>query len=139
MIVVDTNIIIYLYLENERSKYAEEILQRDPDWAAPILWRSEFRNVLALYIRKKIISHQHALNILEEAEKLMNNNEYTIASRDIMELVKHSSCSAYDCEFIALAKELEMPLITEDKKILKEFPKNAINMDIFLNNPNIFN
>ncbi|MBL7164528.1 MAG: type II toxin-antitoxin system VapC family toxin, partial [Anaerolineales bacterium] len=56
MIVVDTNIIAYLYLESERSSQAERLLEKDTQWSAPLLWRSEFRNVLALYIRKKELS-----------------------------------------------------------------------------------
>lgn len=131
MIVVDTNIIIYLYLENQYSKKTEEILLWDPVWVAPLLWRSEFRSVLSLYVRKKIISYQFAMNVMEAAEKLMNNKEYQVASNDVMELVKYSSCSAYDCEFIALSKVLEKPLVTADKKILKEFPDDTINLENF--------
>ena len=48
MIVVDTNIVAYLYLPGEHTAAVERLLERDPEWAAPILWRSEFRNILAL-------------------------------------------------------------------------------------------
>jgi predicted nucleic acid-binding protein len=54
MIVVDTNILAYLYLPTAFSEQAELLLMRQPKWIAPVLWRSEFRNVLALYLRKKI-------------------------------------------------------------------------------------
>ncbi len=50
MIVVDTNVIAYLYLSNERSQQVERLLEKDSEWAAPLLWRSELRNVLALYL-----------------------------------------------------------------------------------------
>ena len=40
MIVVDTNIITYLFLEGEFSSQAENLLQKDDQWAAPVLWRS---------------------------------------------------------------------------------------------------
>lgn len=131
MIVVDTNTIAYLYLEGQHSKQAEYVLQRDPIWAAPLLWRSEFRNVLALYLRKKIIPYRDAVEILEQAETLMRGNEYAVASTDILELVKHSKCSAYDCEFISLSKSLGISLVTEDKKILTEFPNNAVSLHAF--------
>ena len=61
MIIVDTNIIAYLYLEGEYSNLAGKLLLADPDWAAPILWRSEFQNVLALYIRNGSLSVADAL------------------------------------------------------------------------------
>ena len=49
MIVVDTNVIAYLFLEGEHTQEAEEVLKIDPDWVSTTrLWRSEFRSVLAL-------------------------------------------------------------------------------------------
>ena len=48
MIVVDTNILVYLYLPTKYTPHAEKLLENDPVWIAPYLWRSEFRNVLAL-------------------------------------------------------------------------------------------
>ena len=125
MIVVDTNIISYLYISGEKSEQASELLRCDSDWSAPILWRSEFRNVLSLYLRKNILTFEEILMILQQAEKLLMDNEYEISSAQIMQLVNTSNCSAYDCEFVALAQHRNAPLITEDKKILKQFPNVA--------------
>ena len=80
MIVVDTNVIAYLYLEGERSSQAEQLLEKNAQWAAPVLWRSEFRNVLALYIRKKHLSLDQAHQIMREAMLLMQGREYEIVS-----------------------------------------------------------
>ncbi|MBD3320672.1 MAG: PIN domain-containing protein [Chitinivibrionales bacterium] len=133
MIVVDTNIISYFYLQTTFSSKAELLFQKDPDWAAPILWKSEFRNVLALYLRKKLISFEQAVNIQDEAESLFGETEYEISSSHVLSLVNQSSCSAYDCEFIALAQQLNVGLITQDKKLLLNFPSVAISIDTYLN------
>lgn len=122
MIVVDTNIISYLLLPTDFTKKAEILFTRDPDWAAPMLWRSEFRNVLALYLKKKILSLQDALRIQDEAEGLMAEREFNIPSSHILSLVEESGCSAYDCEFVALAQHFGVKLVTADKKIQKLFP-----------------
>ncbi len=132
MIVVDTNIIAYLYLESERSSQAEGLLEKDTQWSAPLLWRSEFRNVLALYIRKKIISLEEAQEIMREALMLMKGREYEVATFNVLELVASSECSAYDCEFVVLADDLRTTLVTVDKKILKEFPRIAISLDEYI-------
>ena len=132
MIVVDTNIIVYLYLESYKSEKVERLLEKDTQWSAPLLWRSEFRNVLALYIRKNYLSLEEAQEIIREALKLMKGREYEVASFQVMELVASSECSAYDCEFVALAKDMGIPLVTDDKKILKKFPHIAVSLDKYI-------
>jgi predicted nucleic acid-binding protein len=132
MIVIDTNIIAYLYLQTENTESAENLLIKDPIWSAPSLWRSEFRNVLALYLRKDIITLEQAIQIQTEAESLMDGNEFEINSIDILKLVRDSPCSAYDCEFVALAQDLDATLVTADKKIISEFPNTAASIQHFL-------
>jgi predicted nucleic acid-binding protein len=63
MIVVDSNVLAYLYLPGEFSAKADALLESDPEWAAPILWRSEFRNILAGYLRRKTISFEQAVSL----------------------------------------------------------------------------
>ena len=132
MIVADTNIIAYLYLEGERSAQVEKLLEKDTQWVAPLLWRSEFRNVLALYMRKRNLALAQAQQIMQEAMLLMQEREYEIVSAHVLELVAASGCSAYDCEFVALAEDLGISLVTVDKKITKEFPQIAVSLDDFL-------
>ena len=132
MIVADTNIISYLFLPTDYSVKASQLYRTDPYWVAPELWRSEFRNVLALYLRQNIISLTEALALQEEAESLMADREFTLPSVAVMNLVASSNCSAYDCEFVALARQLSVKLVTQDKKLLREFPETAISLDEFL-------
>jgi predicted nucleic acid-binding protein len=58
--------------------------------------------------------------------EIMNNNEFDVSSSQVLALVNQSNCSAYDCEFIALAKHQNIPLVTQDKKVLREFPDNTV-------------
>ncbi len=132
MIVADTNIVSYLFLPTNYSEQASQLFQVDPDWAAPELWRSEFRNVLALYLRQNILSLTEVLTLQDEAESLMAEREFTMPSVAVMNLVASSTCSAYDCEFVALARQLSVKLVTQDKKLLREFPETAICIDAFL-------
>jgi len=129
VIVVDTNIIAYLYLSGERSHQAEQLFSLDPHWCAPVLWRSEFRSVLSQYLRKNLLTFEQVLLILEQAEDLLSDNEYEVPSVHIMQMVNSSSCSSYDCEFVALARYLGVPLITTDKALLREFPETAKSLD----------
>jgi predicted nucleic acid-binding protein len=126
VIVVDTNIVAYLHLVGELTERAEALLKRDPDWAAPVLWRSEFRNLLAGYMRRKTLTFEETRELQSEAESLMAGNEHEVDSQSVLELVRDSDCTAYDCEFIALARQLNVKLVTMDGKLLKAFPKLAI-------------
>ena len=126
MIVVDTNILAYLYLPGDRTAQAEALYERDEAWAVPVLWRSEFRNILAGYLRREQLTFDQALAIIGEAEALVAGYEYEVVSSDIMTLVRDSDCSAYDGEFVALAKSLGVALVTADAKLLKGFPQVAI-------------
>ena len=131
MIVVDTNIIGYLFLSSEQSLLAELALRKDSEWAAPILWRSELRNVLALYMRKDLIKLEHAQYIMDGALELLRGREYEVSSYEVLRLASESKCSAYDCEFIAAANDLKAPLITVDKELLREFPSVAVSLTTF--------
>lgn len=133
MIVVDTNVISFFFLPTAGTGKAEHLFQKDPDWAAPVLWKSEFRNVLALYLRKELIDFEQAVKIQEEAELLLAGSEYEVSSSQVLSLVNQSSCSAYDCEFVALARQLNVPLVTHDKKLLSQFPAIALAIDSCLN------
>jgi len=126
LIVADTNLITYLLLPGEHTPTAEQVLEQDPRWIAPLLWRSEFRNVLALHIRQQLLSLDQARGFAERAESLLAGNEYTLASDIVLDLAAASGCSAYDCEFVGLALQRAVPLVTADRKILSAFPKVAI-------------
>jgi predicted nucleic acid-binding protein len=128
MIVVDTNVLAYLYLPTEFTAHAEALLERDSDWAAPVLWRSEFRNILAGCIRRKSLTADQAQALQAEAEGLMAGGEHEVNSADVLALVRDTDCSAYDCEFAALAMRLGVKLVTMDRKLLKAFPKHAVGL-----------
>ncbi|RYU56787.1 PIN domain-containing protein [Methylolobus aquaticus] len=128
MIVVDTNVLAYLYLPTEFTPQAERLLECQPDWVAPVLWRSELRNVLSLYLRQLLLTFEQAYAIQTEAEMLLADREYSIGSLEVLRLVEASECSAYGCEFVALAKRLGIALVTADRKVLQNFPGVAVSL-----------
>jgi hypothetical protein len=46
VIVVDSNVIAYCWINGEQAALAHRLRKADPDWHAPVLWRSELRNIL---------------------------------------------------------------------------------------------
>ncbi len=128
MIVVDTNILAYLLLPSQRTSAADSLFEQDPEWAAPVLWRSEFRNVLAGQVRRGGIALEQACRLQAEAEDLMSGNEYDVDSTQVLTLVRESECSAYDCEYVALAVTLGAKLVTRDEQVLRSFPRVAVRL-----------
>jgi len=134
MIVVDTNVIAYLWIPGDFTEVAEQALRKDKEWCAPLLWRSEMRNILAGYLRRKKLSLETALQIIESAEIHLKDREFTVSSSQVLSLTISSSCSAYDCEFVALAENLRVPLVTNDKQILADFPLITVTLKKFIEN-----
>jgi predicted nucleic acid-binding protein len=126
VIVVDSNVLAYLLIDGIYTKRAEALLTADSNWIAPLLWKSEFRNILAGYIRRGDFSFDKAYQIVREAEFILSNREFEVDSLLVLELIRDGSCSAYDCEFVGLAIKNECQLVTMDKQILKAFPKIAM-------------
>lgn len=125
MIVVDTNIIAHFWLPSDSSDLVEKLFLMESDWVAPLLWKSEFRSVVLLYLRKNLINFSEAIHITAKAENQMKEREFHVNSIQVFTQAEKSDCSAYDCEFISLAEDLDIKLVTLDKKVLNSFPERA--------------
>ena len=86
MIVADTNLHVYLYVHGERTTQAEAALMHDPAWAAPLLWRSQFRNTIAGFVRRNEIDLEDAIRIVHDAERRMMGEEFSVASERVLQL-----------------------------------------------------
>jgi predicted nucleic acid-binding protein len=114
------------------SAAAEAAWAKDLDWIVPILCRSEFRNALAGSIRLRSIAVEEASAIANLAEAILDRKEFTVSTSAVLQLVSRSKCSAYDCEFVALAHANGVRLLTVDLQILHEFTEVAISLKRFV-------
>lgn len=132
MIVVDANVLVYFWAGGHGARLAEAILQRDATWMAPLLWRSEFRNSVLNLMRARRLTIDHALTVTRNAESQMMGHEYSVSSHFVLTLAVRSGCSAYDCEYVALAEDLDVPLVTFDGDVAGAFPDRALTPERFL-------
>lgn len=135
MIVADTNLIAYFFLPGERTIAAEAVWVKDPEWAAPLLWKSEFRSVLTGYLRQGRLAMPVAEAIMARAERLVAGREFSVPSGRVLEAAVASGCSAYDCEFAVLAQDLGVHLVTTDREILQNFAGLAYSPEDFTKLP----
>ena len=131
MIVADANLLVYAIIPSDMNEPAEKVFLRDPEWSAPVLWRSEFRNVLAGCLRRGDMTYPETLNAIRRAETILGGREFMIQDAAVMRCVRDSRCTAYDCEYVALAEELGVPLVTADRKLLQAVPDIAVSLQEF--------
>ncbi|QYY36446.1 type II toxin-antitoxin system VapC family toxin [Ruficoccus sp. ZRK36] len=131
MIVVDTTVIAPLLLPGANTPWAQQTYERDSAWASSPLWRSELRNVLARYQREHKVDPAACLEIMNAAEEKMHPRQYNILSETVILLAAQSVCSAYECEYVALAQELNVLLVTANERLLEAFPRSTISLEQF--------
>lgn len=132
MIVVDTNLLAYLLLPTPHAAKVEAVLVKDSDWFAPQIIHSEFRNVLLGAVRRNDVARSDADSFLARAQEVIAVPEAAIDGPAVFDLAIENGCSAYDCEFVWLARYLRIPLVTADKKVLNAFPGQAVTIEQFL-------
>ena len=131
MTVVDTNVVAYLWLPGDFTAAAERLLVDDAEWAVPLLWRSEFRSVLAGAHKRRSLTLPRANDIAAAAEAQLRGREYAVDTARVLAFASRSRCSTYDCEFVALAHDLGVRLVTNDIAVLRAFPDVAVALQHF--------
>lgn len=132
MIVVDSNIITARNLTSSLTSKAQQVEEKDSVWIVPVLWRYEFQNILATAIKVKQIKPGQALDIWEKVSNVLVENECEPSASKVIDLVAQYGITAYDGQFIAVALEMGIPCVTEDRELQEKFPGIAISMDGFL-------
>ena len=132
MLVADTNLIAYLLIPGEHMQEARQVRQKDAMWHSPPLWRSEFLSILALAVRLGQLSLDAAVSAAGKAFDAAIVSEKEPAPGNVLRIASEGPCSAYDAQFVALAMELDVPLVTSDKKLIRVFPNTATHPSDFV-------
>jgi predicted nucleic acid-binding protein len=125
LIVVDASVVAHLVFQGSQTEAVEALHARDPEWAAPLLCRSELRSVAMKHVRAGNVAVESAVASVRAAEWVLARREFMVATDRVLSLADRSGCSSYDCEYVALAMELAVPLYTLDRQLLEAFPEVA--------------
>jgi predicted nucleic acid-binding protein len=132
VIVVDSNIIAYCWINGPLTAAAQQVRLSDPEWHVPLLWRSEMRSILAGYLRDGTLAARHVAEVMASAETTFAGREHLVPSDGVFRVIQRTKLSAYDAEFAALAEALDVPLVTADKQVLRACPEQARTMEAFV-------
>ena len=128
MIVVDTNVFIRLTVGRDAGGDAARLHQLDPEWAAPPIFISELRNVLLGYVRRGEIDPYRASATCDEAVRVLGNRIDGVPHDRVIDTALECGLSAYDAEFVVLARTLGVFLATSDREILEGAPDVAVSV-----------
>ena len=128
MIVVDTNVMVYLLTGAGPAAEAARLLRRDPAWASPPLLQSELRDVMAGLIRQGRVEESDAVAICDDAKAILGDRVATVPTAPVLRTARESGLSAYDAEFVVLARTLGVPLMTADQAVLEGAPDVAVGL-----------
>ena len=127
MVVVDTNVVVYLLIAGDRTRDAQALFARDPDWKSEAFVLVEFSNVVATYLRAGALSHAQAHALMHQAEKTIGGVVNLPHARALL-IAEEFAVSAYDARFLGAAQNLHSKLVTEDTRLREAAP--ALTMSI---------
>jgi predicted nucleic acid-binding protein len=126
VLVVDTNVVAYLLVEGDRTAQAREMWGLDSDWVAPRLLAYELMNVFAMLVRQRALSPEVAMAGLESGLSLVRLMDRGPAEpARILVIAEKLRLSAYDATYLAMAETMQVPLVTEDARLLRAAPEVA--------------
>lgn len=125
MIVVDTNVMTNLVVDGENAVDSAALLEQDAEWAAPGILLSELRNVLLGFVRRGELTPDHVKAMCDDASLLLGGRIISVSGSRVIDTALECGLSAYDAEFVVLARTLGVPLATSDRAILAGAPDIA--------------
>ena len=125
MIVADANLLAALLIHGPRLPVAERVLERDNDWVAPPLWRTEFASVLLKYVRAGQLQVPDAQAMFGRARTVVRR-ELPVDHAEVLRIAAASGASVYDSEYVHVSDSSGAPLVTADRRLAARFPGLAI-------------
>ena len=125
MLVVDSNVVLAMVLDEEHHEAVDALTTVDPFWIAPdIIWY-EIQNVLAGRVKRKRLTLEAARAKFRLASAMVEIVLPNTVNQDIIEIAVDCKLTFYDASYVALARELDIRLATYDQEILVEAPDVA--------------
>lgn len=122
MQAIDCNVLVHLLLDGEQSERARELLRRDADWRSDPFVLVELSNVLATCMRARGLTLTSATAVLQHAQEVLESGLQAPSHTDALAVAAHYRVTAYDARYLAFARDLGVPLVTEDAKLRRAAP-----------------
>jgi predicted nucleic acid-binding protein len=121
-LVLDASILVKLFINEEGSRSAANLVGKAKVLIAPDLLWAEAGNVLWKYCRRRELKADEAAAILADMVRMPIE---ILPSRDFIEtalnLAIHSDRTVYDCLYLAAAVQEKGILLTADERLVNAF------------------
>lgn len=128
MIVVDTNVMVRLVMGGADGADAAVLFERETEWAAPSILMSELHNVLIGFVRRGALNSEQAKAMSEDAAVVLGGRIASVSGHQVIDVALECGLSAYDAEFVTLARVLGVPLATLDNAVLRGAADVAVSL-----------
>ena len=132
MIVVDANVVAHFFIDGGKTALARKVRELDSHWIVPEVWRHEFLNILVSSCLFAKLPQEAAARIWKDVEEMLRGSVYEPSMKDVLSAAVENSTTAYDAEYVVLAKAKGVQCVTEDGPLQKAFPETAVSMAKFL-------
>jgi len=132
MIVIDANILLYSLIEGDYTPQVQQLREKDTDWRTTPLCLHEILNVLATYQRRGVLTLTQCRKLLGHAERFIEVAQSEVEMDAALTVAAKYAITGYDAQYVTLAQSLNVPLITEDRKLREAVPGIAFSMKEFL-------
>lgn len=129
MIVLDVNVIVYALIEGTRTELARQVLRADPEWRLPGLWAHEFLNTLVTYVQHGGLERVAAESLWRRAALLFADCTRPTDPLAAINLALEYKIAAYDAQYLALARELQVFCVTADRELIRKAPALAKSLE----------
>jgi predicted nucleic acid-binding protein len=131
MIVVDASIVSFLLIEGELTEEARALYRIDSEWITPPILNHE---MLAILTEVGSLEGDAAamIELWRQVRLLVGSRQQIPDPVRSLRRGVESGISGYDAQYLALAEQLSLPLITEEEALLQAAPSRAVSLRSYL-------
>ena len=123
MIVADTNLLVYLLIDGPLPSRFVPTIEFGPSLRCCVTnYCTCFRDTL----NAAKLARDEAIRHYKRAMSMVDVSGWHPDPMTILNMAERSKCSTYDLEYVWLAQELNVPLVTADNDVLKAYPDVAV-------------
>jgi predicted nucleic acid-binding protein len=120
--VLDASIALAWCFADEATPATDALLDRlaDEEAVAPVLWRIEVANALAMAERRgrlSVAGLTRSVGLLQRLAVALDPEGSERAFRELLDLARSERLTVYDAAYLELALRLGLPLASKDSKL----------------------